>query len=263
MKKGIIITIILVIIAVVLAIVFVNLFKERDTHEMSSKVISVSQEGYLNEESEDSKTLDSYLDNLIQLGNEQIEAQNFKNVMNTYSLLVDFYAKQIYFTTYNDVYKAEKSGVMDGFSKAEENFKSFVQYVNDHKDQIGDNTTLLERTWLDVRGYALNIMKETNKALSSLQKIYTGCVTSRLANNDFSTVVLSTINTLLQNVENNLSKTNEDILDAKRMINSYLSNGYADLMNYQYDENLKTSVKDILKNGKDSPKYVELVAGTL
>ena len=53
MKKGVIITIILVVIAVVLAIVFINLFKERDTTEMSNKVVSVVQDGYLDDEKVD------------------------------------------------------------------------------------------------------------------------------------------------------------------------------------------------------------------
>ena len=53
MKKGIIITVVLVVIAIILAIVFVNLFKERDTTEMSNRVVSTVQDGYLNDEKEE------------------------------------------------------------------------------------------------------------------------------------------------------------------------------------------------------------------
>ena len=108
MKKGIIITIILVVIAVVLAIVFINLFRERDTVEMANRVISAVYDGYLDDAEEEGEyeTINEYLDNLIakesELTQEQRnEVRNFKNVYVSYTLIADFYSKQIIFTEYN------------------------------------------------------------------------------------------------------------------------------------------------------------------
>ena len=100
MKKGIIITVVLVVIAIILAIVFVNLFKERDTTEMSNRVVSTVQDGYLNDEKEEGEfeTINSYLDKVLATGGElttayRNEVQNFKTTYLNYTVIAELKQK--------------------------------------------------------------------------------------------------------------------------------------------------------------------------
>ena len=270
MKKGIIITIILVVIAVVLAIVFINLFRERDTIEMANRVISAVYDGYLDDAEEEGEyeTINEYLDNLIakesELTQEQRnEVRNFKNVYVTYALIADFYSKQIIFTEYNDVYKEYKSYVMDGLNNSSNSANNMVNYILENSEVVGDSADWTARTWTDVREYAINIVEQTNRAFVGLQNIYTGCVTSKIANNDFATLVLSTINTYLANVAENFSGSSTDIATVNAMVNAYLTENYQDIMNYYYNTELQARVKDINDNGTDSQYYSSLINGTI
>lgn len=269
MKKGVIITIILVVIAVVLAIVFINLFKERDTTEMSNKVVSVVQDGYLDDEKVDGEyeTINKYLDNLLAVeegltSSYQNEIQNFKDAYLTYTIIAKFYSKQIVFTDYNDVYKENKSSIMDGFNSASDNASDMVNYINTNSNIVGDNVYWNLRTWDDVKGYALNIINQTNKAFNGLQKVYTGCVTSKLANNNFATLVLSTINSYLGHISDSFSEEISDINIANTMANAYLSGTYQNIMTYNYNDTLKAKVEDILNN-EESLYYSQLIDGSI
>lgn len=268
MKKGIIITIILVVIAVILAIVFVNLFKERDTVELSNKVVEVSQEGYLDTSDEEGnyQIVMDYLDSV--LTNEDLseayrfEMENFKNVYETYTVLGEFYSKQIIYTDYNDVYKNNKKDVMNGFDNSSSNIQSMVSFINENFSTVEDSHYWASRTWENVRSSAINVVKESNRAFVALQKIYEGCVTSRLANNDFSTLVLSSINTHLEEAATNFSTSTDSVFVAKTMTNAYLSGDYEKIMNYNYDEELQNKVKDIIEN-EESEFLAELENGTI
>lgn len=268
MKKGIIITVVLVVIAIILAIVFVNLFKEPDTTEMSNRVVSTVQDGYLNDEKEEGEfeTINSYLDKVLATGDElttayRNEVQNFKTTYLNYTVIAEFYSKQIIFTEYNDAYRNNKSDVMNGLNNAQNRVNSMVNYINTNSSTFEGNAYWTARSWDDVRDYVVDIIDQTNRAFRGLQNIYSGCITSQVANNDFATLVLSTINTELANVLEHMSESVNDTVGT--MVNAYLTGTYQDIMTYIYDSTLQEKVKDIMEKNQESTYYFALLNGTI
>ncbi len=265
MKRGIIITIILVIIAVILAIVFINLFKERNTTEVANRVISVAEEGYLAEDNEDYKIIIEHLSSLssnsrLETGDKN-EVENFLNTLKSYSVIVSFYSKQIIYTDYNDIYSSNANSVLNNFNDAEEEAENLAKFIQENSAVWGDSEQANARAWSDISTYAVNIITATNNALTGLANIYAGCLGSKIANNDFANLVLSTINTKLSSVLENFGTSSDDSSIVYTMAVNYLDENYEDIMTYYSNVELQERVNSIIEGEEE---YLdELFDGTI
>ena len=266
MKKGIIITSIFIVIAVVLTIVFINLFREKDTRDLSNQVANAVQGGYLDDEKEDGEfqKIDEYFAVISASANEyEVEIRNVQRLYHSYVIMADFYNNEMVFTEFNDVYKENKKNAINGLNEAKQKAEEMVEYIDSNAEKTSGSTYWQARTWVDVRDMAFTFVDANNKLFDALQNIYQGCVTSKLANNDFSTLVLKTINSEAKNVRENISEEMLSIDCVVNMTTTYLQNGYTKIMNYLYDASLQTAVADINKNGEESSYYQNLLNGTL
>lgn len=265
MKKRWIFIIIALIVAVVLVIVFVNLFKERDTLDLTNNVMEKVQGGYLDDETEDYQTFENYLETMTATSSEyDIEIKNTQNFLATYSVLGEFYGKQIFFTEYNETYTDHKNNIKDALNDAQETFNNITTYIEETQDMTSGSPTWQITTWEYLRDDIVSFIKNNNRAFSELQAVYEGCVTSKLANNAFSTLVLTTINTYLEDGDKNfgISLDNTTAV-ALTMAQAYLQGHYEDIMGYQYDTILQEQVNDIQENGNHSEHYNALITGML
>ena len=266
MKKKWIFIIIALIIAVVLVIVFVNLFKERDTLDLTDSVMEKVQGGYLDDETEKYQTFENYLVTIAADTSSEydIEINNTQDLLNTYSILGEFYSKQLFFTEYNETYTDHKNNIKDALNDAQEKFNNITTYIEETQDLTSGSPTWQITTWEYLKDDIVSFIESNNKAFSELQIVYAGCVTSKIANNDFSTLILTTINTYLEDSDKNFGiSRNNTTQVALVMSQSYLQGYYEDIMGYQYNTTLQDQVVDIQENGDHSEHYDALIAGTL
>ena len=271
MKKGIIITVIFLVIAVVLTIVFINLFKERDTRDLSNQVVDAVQEGYLNDDAEDTEStyniINNYLNSVVSsegiTASEVNEIKNVRKLYETYALVADFYSKELVFSDYNDTYKRNKNDAKNGLSKASDKAQEMVNYIQENAEKVGESTNWKARTWIDLRDIAFTFVDANNRAFTSLQVIFEASVTSSLSNNEFSNLVLTAINDNFGKARNEISELANFTDNAYIMANSYLTNDYLRIMGYVYNTDLKEKVKYINENGTENEYYNSLLTGKL
>lgn len=265
-KKWIIITIILLIIAVVLTIVFINLFSERDTEDLSNAVKTNVQTGYLKDDGETYLKIDNYFDVMLKQSSlaqdDRNKITNAQNLYETYLIVGEFYNKQILFSSYNDVYAKNRNQAIDNLNSANSKANEIVSYLNANSKLVDGSDYWQIKTWDDVESMVKDFLNYNNLAFSALQPIFVSCVDSKVVSNDFSSLILSTINLYLDEVNENWQNATE-VNTAYTMANSYLTNHYNQIMSYRYSTQLQSNVEDILKNGESSSYYGKLIGGTL
>ena len=265
-KKWIIITIILLIIAVVLTIVFINLFSERDTEDLSNAVKTNVQTGYLKDDGETYLKIDNYFDVMLKQSSlaqdDRNKITNAQNLYETYLIVGEFYNKQILFSSYNDVYAKNRNQAIDNLNSANSKASEIVSYLDANSELVDGSDYWQARTWDDVEPMVKDFLNYNNLAFSALQPIFVSCVDSKVVSNDFSALILSTINLYLDEVNENWQNATE-VNTAYTMANSYLTNHYNQIMSYRYSTQLQSNVEDILKNGESSSFYGKLIGGTL
>lgn len=266
-KKWIIITIILLIIAVVLTIVFINLFSERDTEDLSNAVKTNVQTGYLKDDGDTYLKIDEYFYVMLRQASltlsDKNEISNAQKLYETYILIGEFYNKQILFSSYNDVYAKNRNQAIDNLNSANSKASEIVSYLDANSELVDGSDYWQARTWDDVESMVKDFLNYNNLAFSALQPIFVSCVDSKVVSNDFSALILSTINFYLNEANENWSSNTKSVTPAFEMADSYLINHYNQIMSYRYSTQLQSNVEDILKNGESSSYYGKLTGGTL
>ena len=266
-KKWIIITIILLIIAVVLTIVFINLFSERDTEDLSNAVKTNVQTGYLKDDGDTYLKIDEYFDVMLSqaslTSSDKNEISNAQKLYETYIIIGEFYNKQILFSSYNDVYAKNRNQAIDNLNSANSKASEIVSYLDANSELVAGSDYWQARTWDDVEPMVKDFLNYNNLAFSALQPIFVSSVDSKVASNDFSALILSTINFYLNEANENWQGSTTSVSTAFTMANSYLTNHYNQIMSYRYSTQLQGYVKDILEKGESSSYYGKLIGGTL
>lgn len=266
-KKWIIITIILLIIAVVLTIVFINLFSERDTEDLSNAVKTNVQTGYLKDDGETYLKIDNYFDVMLKQSSlaqdDRNKITNAQNLYETYLIVGEFYNKQILFSSYNDVYAKNRNQAIDNLNSANSKASEIVSYLDANSELVDGSDYWQARTWDDVESMVKDFLNYNNLAFSALQPIFVSSVDSKVASNDFSALILSTINFYLNEANENWQGSTTSVSTAFTMANSYLTNHYNQIMSYRYSTQLQGYVKDILEKGESSSYYGKLIEGIL
>lgn len=266
-KKWIIITIILLIIAVVLTIVFINLFSERDTEDLSNAVKTNVQTGYLKDDGDTYLKIDEYFDVMLKASltkSDENEILNAQKLYETYIIIGEFYNKQILFSSYNDVYAKNRNQAIDNLNSANSKAGEIVSYLDANSELVAGSDYWQARTWDDVEPMMKDFLNYNNLAFSALQPIFVSSVDSKVVSNDFSALILSTINFYLNEAnENWQGSTKSASTAAFTMANSYLTNHYNQIMSYRYSAQLQSNVEDILEKGESSSFYGKLIGGTL
>lgn len=282
MKKKIIVVVVLVAIAVVLGIVFVELFKDRTTTSLSSSVLNYSTNGYLSKKSDELTEYTTKLKNQLnasissgdtssenkeKYGKYVIEIDNFLSLYDSYILEADFYAENLYFTSYNNVYSKNQKKAREDLADAKDYLSNIQDYYAEKKSSLeGD---WLIRSWEDLRGDALNFVKYNNSAFSRLKLIFTACGDG-IENNDFATLILGTINTYTTKGAEDFSTSTTNSATSKKLAESYFSDDFHGISNYYLDEKLQDKVKSLLEDGSlavrnptNQESYDAFMAGTL
>ena len=130
---------ILAVVAVVLTIVFINLFREKDTKQLSEKVNSVTTAGYLSEDSEEYAIINAYFDDVylkLTTGEEKAEVKNYQDTYKAYVLAGKFFNSQLVFSEYTETYKNNRKIIEKSFENAQEATNSFKQYIIDNKEVV-------------------------------------------------------------------------------------------------------------------------------
>lgn len=266
-KKWIIITIILLIIAVVLTIVFINLFSERDTEDLSNAVKTNVQTGYLDSDGDTYLKIDEYFDVMLSQASltksDENEILNAKKLYETYIIIGEFYNKQILFSSYNDVYAEYRNQAIDNLNSANSKASEIVAYLDANSELVDGSDYWQARTWDDVEPMVKDFLNYNNLAFSALQPIFVSSVDSKVVSNDFSALILSTINFYLNEANENWGSNPTSVNTAFTMANSYLTNHYNQIMAYRYSPTLQSDVEDILEKGESSQNYGKFINGTL
>lgn len=268
-KKGIIITVILLVVAVVLTIVFINLFKEKDTRAVTNQVVACVDEGYLDTNKTDGEyeVVLTYLDNIISISglSEEYKAEiaNVRDLYSTFANIGRFYSQEIIFAQYNQSYQQYRNSTINALKDASTKANQLKNYIQENINKTAGANYWEIKTWDDCRVMAKEFVAYNIEAFKGLKNIYTKCLASKIVNNDFSALVLQTINTCYASAYENFSSNNLDVLKVIKMTETYLDFEHIKILHYIYDDELQTKVADIKEKETESEFYANLVAGTL
>lgn len=266
-KKWIFIIIFIAIIGVVLTIVFINLFKEKDTKQLSENLNSVVENGYLSAESEEYDTIEKYLTKVLSIVKNQEELSEINNSLysyKSYAITGEFLNRQIVFTKYTQTYKKNRKSVEDNLKKAQNSANLLKKYIDENMELTDGSEYWLANTWQNCKQDMKNIMLYTGKALNGLQKIYIDSIDSKAINNDLTQIVFESFQDLNNQTIENLTTKNDCGTNIYNFVNIYLTtNGEHQFLNYVYSQPMQTKIADIKKEGKNSVYYGDLLEGRL
>ena len=266
-KKWFIVILILAIVAVVLTIVFINLFKERDTKSLTNSINSVVVEGYLNDESDEYKTINEYLDTIYPLVSSQDEKTEIQNMQNTYKAYVvygEFVNKQFVFSTYTNVYKDKSGSVSKNFSRAQSSANSLQKYIEESRDVTAGSDFWTANSWANCKKYMQDLFTYTVNAFDNLGDIYTSCVTSPTLNNDLTALIFDTAKTLADDTVQNVTTAGLGT-ELLNFVNNYLTTEKEDvILGYIYNPTAQSNVKIINEQTEGWEQvYNNFLAGTI
>lgn len=273
MKKGKVIFWIilgLVIVGVVLAILFVTLFGNKSTEDLAKNLNSYStSEGYLSETSEKYQKVDTYFDDLATTITDDTyrnEIANFKNAYTAYTIISDFFNNEIYYMTYNDVYKENRSQIENSFKNAQTNIDKMIDQINKNSKAVGDSEFWKKQAWKNCRDYMKTAIKETATAFKKIMKVYNACVASNIINNDYSKIIFFGLEQLISDFD---KKYTEDDTVGQKILNYstyyFTDTTKASIIEYTYTTNLslKNKVSNILSAKTESAYFADLIGGSL
>ncbi|MGN1201610.1 MAG: hypothetical protein ACI4R8_05110 [Candidatus Caccovivens sp.] len=258
---------ILAVVAVVLTIVFINLFREKDTKQLSEKVNSVTTAGYLSEDSEEYAIINAYFDDVylkLTTGEEKAEVKNYQDTYKAYVLAGKFFNSQLVFSEYTETYKNNRKIIEKSFENAQEATNSFKQYIIDNKEVVGDSDYWTANTWANCKGFASTMFLETVDAFNLLQLVYQASVPSKLMKNDLTGLVFDTMTEFSEQTKENLNSDEGCGLKLYNLVYIYLTgNGEKLILNFNYNYNSQTKVANIKENGKESVYYQDFLEGRI
>ena len=258
---------ILVVVGIVLTIVFVNLFKDKDTKALAQKVNEVSETGYLSEDSDEYLKISEYLEKMpayFSGGTEKIEIENYKKAYQSFVIVVDFFNKEIMFSTYTDEYNNNLKAITNAFNVAQDNANKLKNYINETSLVTGDSKYWNKNTWQTSKEYMKNIFDNTREALSKLGNVYSASVNSIFVNNAFTDIIFEGFNALTNDVAGKIAENTSVGEKLLNFSNSYFGETNEKvIIKYVYNKTLQTSVQDIAEKGIDSNYYNGFLAGNI
>lgn len=266
-RKWFIVILILAIVAVVLTIVFINLFRERDTRSLANNINSVVVEGYLNDESDEYRTINEYLDTIYPLISSQEERAEIQNMQNTYKAYVvygEFVNKQFVFSTYTNVYREKSRNVSRNFSRAQNSANSLENYIEENRDVTSGSDFWTANSWANCKQYMQDLFTYTVNAFDNLGDIYTSCVTSPTMNNDLTALVFETAKALADDTVQNVTTAGHGA-SLLNFVNNYLTPEQEDvILEYIYNTTAQGNVKIITEQTEGWEEvYNRFLAGAI
>ena len=258
---------ILVVVAIILTIVFINLFKEKDTKALSEKINDVAENSYLTEDSEENKKINEYLTKMAMIfqdGKERTEIKNYKNAINSFSVAIKFFNRELLFSSVSNEYNNHVKSITQNFENAQEDAKKLKNYINETNAPIGNSAYWAQNTWQTSQKFVKSIFDNTREAMSKLGKVYRASVNSKFVNNEYTDIIFDGFDTLSNQVA---SKISEDATVGTNLLvftNAYYGDSNEEvILGYAYNDILQNSVKDIVENGVDSLYYSAFLSGII
>lgn len=258
-RNGFLIILFIAIVAVVLTIVFVNLFKDRSTTDLSQDVNTVIEEGYLNDEGETYTQIQDYLSMMKTKleSNEEtksyaIEAANYISLYKSTSKFAKFANKNLAFSSYNNVFKANKKAIKKGIAGANASANILASKIEADKELYSGSDFWTIETWKTYSNELKSVMNQTFNTFDKLIIVYKASVDSSIYNNDFIEIVFDRTQYLLKDVEENVGQDKTSGQKLESFVNSYLNTQYFE--DYIYDEHLQIAV-DHLKREKEESGF--------
>lgn len=258
-RNGFLIILFIAIVAVVLTIVFVNLFKDRSTTDLSQDVNTVIEEGYLNDEGETYTQIQDYLsmmetklDSNEETKSYAIEAANYISLYKSTSKFAKFANKNLAFSSYNNVFKANKKAIKKGIAGANASANSLASKIEADKELYSGSDFWTIETWKTYSNELKSVMNQTFNTFDKLIVVYKASVDSSIYNNDFIEIVFDRTQYLLKDVEANVGQDKISGQKLESFVNSYLNTQYFE--DYIYNEHLQVAV-DHLKREKEESGF--------
>ncbi len=254
-KKWFIIILIILVIAVVLTIVFINLFTPKNTKEVTDKLYSVTEQGYLLEENEDNLKIDEFLKYLqSQNVSNQLEQEERNQVKNYYEayqafeILADFYNREMPYSFASDAYKKERKTVLNSFDNATQAAKAMADYIRQEEVKTNGEAKWTADMWRTIDDQMASLHNNTVNAFNHLAIIYTGSISSKIMNNDLTTVLFRAVNQLTNDFDENYTKEQNCGNDLLVFVDCYFTKDAEHfILDYQYDVNEQTWVKYLIE----------------
>ena len=266
-KKKLIFWIILgiVVVGVVLAILFVTLFGNKDTKALAENLNSyTTSEGYLCSTSERNQKIDAYFDETFSLlsGDDANEVKNYKAIYENYEKISSYFNKEIAYMNYNNTYKSKRGEIERNLKDAQNAVDNLIKKVEENAEIITDNN-LKKIVWQDNKSYAKEFVEKTISAFNTLADVYTDCVSSTLLNNSYSKANFIVLKNLSSDILKNITKENVTTTLTSFTIVHFSDAGTTRIINFACNQNEKTKIDDVAKNGNKSEFYDDFVEGLL
>lgn len=285
-RKSVIAILVLFVVAVILAIVFISLFGNKTTKKLATAMNESVESGYLSTDSGEYKNVTNALEK-IQSTVGTAYATEITIYLNTYKAYVyvgEFFNDEAYYMDYTKYYKNNRKKVENKLSDAQESMTKMSNYVKEKvtPELTGDKSFWLDTVWSNCKQYMYDSLKDTIDAFNIASNIYQKSISSKLINNDLSTVVFNALKTESSKVLEDMTKLkNGDTSTTVTDINSTKLYDFAEswfkydspssnsgmkaILSYQYNttENTQTIVANLLEYGEQSESYNKLLGTTL
>ena len=267
-RKWLIAILILAVVGIILAVVFINLFRDKDTRELSSNVHEYVENGYLDADGELATTIVDYLQTIAQVESSGLDltemhnqAQNSLDTYLAFETIGGFFDREIIFATYTNEYKDNFKYIANDLGKAENKAKQLVTYLNEHKVESGYWTS---GTWEDCKWQVKDLIQFTTSAFSRLGVVYQASIRSDIMKNDLTEVIFDVVSNELQKVQKLFAEDNENLSATdgavlKNFAETYLSvDGATKILRFKHNDDAKAKVKVILESKKNGEEYQNL-----
>lgn len=265
-RRWFLIILFVAVLAVVLTVVFINLFKDRTTTDLSNQVCEVVDGGYLDQDNDDYKEIQSYLSkmstelaSLEETKDKSFEATNYANMYESASVFAGFVNHNLEFSTYNDIFRRNKKAIKNDLQNAQKTAKTLAENIRQNKSYVEGSQFWTINTWNTYAQDLHQVMSLTLDAYDRLIDVYVESVDTKFYNNDFVEVVFNRVDDLLKDVKDNISTDQNCGKTLLSFVEDYLVLDYYE--NYVYDFDLHPAIKSLKENGKESKFWDCFVEG--
>lgn len=269
-RRGFLVILVLVIIAVVLTGVFITLFKEKDTKALAESVNSYvgSENGYLNSKNESYKTIDGYLSDIstkLASTEEKNETKNYQISYRTFVIAGEFFNREIVYTDFTKVYKDNRKKIQDNFSKGQKCANQLAKFIKDNEKITGESSYWQANTWTNCKDYMKDLFNYTMNAFTRLGDVYEASVTSKILNNDLTSLIFDTFDELAEKTKTDLRTDSACGTSLYNFTNNYMSKDKESIiLGFNYNATAKENVKTIREKTTGwEEKYASFLAGNI
>lgn len=269
-RRGFLIILILVIIAAVLTVVFINLFKEKDTKALAESLNSYvgSENGYLNSENKNYKTIDEYLSGVstkLTSAEEKNETKNYQMSYRTFVVAGEFFNREMVYTEFTNVYKDNRKNIQENLSKGQECASQLAKFINENKAITAGSAYWEANTWTNCKDYMKNLFNYTMNAFTSLDNVYEASVPSKILNNELTSLIFETFDELAEKTITDLRADSDCGTSLYNFANNYMSkNKESIILRFNYNATAQENVKIIREKSSGwETKYNSFLAGNI